>query len=316
MSSGNIVYFGTSEAGIPFLQELKKDFTLKLIITQPDAVGGRCRQTICPPMKSFAELHHLPLEQPEKLNNPGLQEKIRLARPDIGVVIGYGKFLPERLYTMPEFNTVNVHFSLLPRYRGAAPVQRALEAGETRTGITIFEIDKQMDTGPLWALQEFDILPEDTSETLMERLSREGAPFLKETIHHILNGSINKQPQDHSQASYAPPLQKQEGRVDWNLTAWQIYNKYRAFTPWPGLFFLMNGKTMKIKKTSLPGANGRGTIAGREKPGKIIELNRNRLEVCCGNQTILAIEEFQPQGKKTMTPYCFSLGNPLPDLLN
>ena len=104
--------------------------------------------------------------------------------------------------------------------------------------------------------------------------------------------------------------------MDWNLTAWQIYNKFRAFTPWPGLFFLMNSKTMKIKKISLPGANGRGTVVGREKPGKIIELNRNRLEVCCGNQTILAIEEFQPQGKKTMTPYCFSLGNPLPDLLN
>ena len=316
MSNGNIVYFGTSEAGIPFLQELKKDFTLKLIITQPDAVGGRCRQTICPPVKSFAELHHLPLEQPEKLNNPGLLEKIRLAGPDIGVVIGYGKFLPERLYTMPEFNTVNVHFSLLPRYRGAAPVQRALEAGETRTGITVFEIDKQMDTGPLWARQEFDIMPEDTSQTLMERLSREGGTFLKETLYHILNGSINKQPQDHSRASHAPPLQKQEGRVDWNLTARQIYNKYRAFTPWPGLFFLINGKTMKVKKALPPDLIDRKTLTGLEKPGQIIELNRNRLEVCCGNQTVLSIEEFQPQGKKTMTPYCFSLGNPLPDLLN
>lgn len=316
MSSGNIVYFGTSEVGVPFLQELKKDFSIRLVITQPDARGGRCRQTICPPVKSFAELHHLSLLQPQKLRDPGLLETISRIKPDIGVVIGYGKLIPQQIYSLPVFNTVNVHFSLLPCYRGAAPVQRALEAGEERTGISVFEIDRQMDTGPIWAQKEFDILLQDTSQTLMERLSLDGAPFLTETISLILNGSLDKQPQDQSLASYAPPLQKQEGRVDWNLTARQIYNKYRAFTPWPGLFFSMNGKTMKVKKASPPDLLDRKTLTGLEKPGQIIGLNRNRLEVCCGNQTVFSILEFQPQGKKTMTPYCFSLGNSLPDLLN
>ena len=316
MSSGNIVFFGTSWVGIPFLQELIKTFSLRLIITQPDSKGGRCREIICPPVKSFAETHHLPLLQPEKMRDQELFEAINRIKPDIGVVIGYGKLIPERLYSLPAFNTVNVHFSLLPRFRGAAPVQRALEAGEKRTGISIFEIDRQMDTGPLWARKEFNILPMDTSESLMERLSREGSPFLSETIQRILDGYLRLQPQDNSLASYAPPLQKKEGRVDWNLTARQIFNKYRAFTPWPGLFFLMNGKTMKIKKALPPGTIDRKTLTGLEKPGQILELSRNRLQVCCGNQTVLSIEEFQPQGKKAMTPYCYSLGNPLPELLN
>jgi methionyl-tRNA formyltransferase len=316
MSNGNIVFFGTSWVGIPFLQELKKTFSLRLIITQPDSKGGRCREIICPPVKSFAETHRLALLQPEKMRNQELFEAINRIKPDIGVVIGYGKLIPERLYSLPAFNTVNVHFSLLPRFRGAAPVQRALEAGEKRTGISVFEIDRQMDTGPLWARKEFDILPMDTSESLMERLSREGAPFLSETIRRILDGSLRPQPQDNSLASYAPPLQKQEGRVDWNLTARQIFNKYRAFTPWPGLFFLLKGKTMKIKKALPPGVVDLKTLTGLEKPGQILELNRKRLQVCCGNQTVLSIEEFQPQGKKPMTPYCYSLGNPLPDLLN
>ena len=316
MSNGNIVFFGTSEVGIPFLQELKKAFSLRLIITQPDSKGGRCRGIICPPVKSFAEMHQLPLLQPEKMRDQGLFDAINRIKPDIGVVIGYGKLIPERIYSLPAFNTINFHFSLLPRFREAAPVQRTLEEKKKKIGISIFEIDRQMDTGPMWAQREFDILPMDTSQSLMERLSLEGAPFLRKTIQRILDGSHHPQPQDNSLASYAPPLQKQEGRVDWNLTAQQIFNKYRAFTPWPGLFFLMNGKTMKIKKALPPDIIDRNTLTGLEKPGQIIELNRNRLQVCCGNQTLLSIEEFQPQGKKSMTPYCYSLGNPLPDLLN
>lgn len=315
MASGRIVFFGTSEAGIPFLEMLKTHFELPLIITQPDAVGGRCRQRICPPVKSFAERHNLPMEQPERLKDHPVADRIARLKPDIGVVIGYGQLIPKKIFQLPRFNTVNVHFSLLPRYRGAAPVQRALENGETRTGITVFEIIRKMDAGPIWCQKSVDIHPGDRADTLMNRLSETGAPFLKGCLETILRGDGSPRPQDDSRASYAPPIQKQEGRVDWTQPASRIINRYRAFTPWPGLFFQLNDRTVKITKLSLtenPTPGGADCVG----PGDIRALSRDHLEVCCGDRTTLKIEEFQPAGKKPMTPYCFSLGNPLPRKLN
>ncbi|MCK4836734.1 MAG: methionyl-tRNA formyltransferase [Candidatus Aminicenantes bacterium] len=315
MTSGRIIFFGTSQVAIPFLSQLRIHFDISLIITQPDATGGRCRQVICPPVKSFAQLHEIPLEQPEGFKNQAFMDKLKAINPDIGVVIGYGKLIPERLFTLPRLNTVNVHFSLLPLYRGAAPVQRTLEKGETSTGISIFEISKKMDTGPIWSRKAFNILPTDTTETLMDRLSQEGAPLLVEILNNIFQQKIKKQPQDHTRATYAPAIHKQEGRVDWNQSATQIFNKHRAFTPWPGLFFSLNNRTIKIKKISPPDINS-SSAPECKQPGEILTLDRSSLEVCCGNQTILKIEKFQPEGKKPMTPYCFSLGNPLPEKLN
>ena len=317
MKNGKIVFFGTSTIGLSFLHHLQNTFDIRMVVTQPDAPGGRGRQLVCPPPKSFAQQHGCLLEQPVRLNDPAFIENLARIKPDIGVVVAYGRLIPETVFTIPRFNTINVHFSLLPRYRGAAPVQRALENGEKTTGITIFEINRRLDAGDIWSQKAFDILPEDSSATLMERLSREGTCFLDRTIRDILEGLISKTPQNHEQATFAPVIRKQEGRVDWNLTASRLKNRHRAFTPWPGLFFYLNQRLVKIRKiTPLePDPELMNLMKGR-KPGETVKLDESGLVVLCGNDTLARIEEFQPEGKKPMTPYCFSLGNPLPGKLN
>jgi methionyl-tRNA formyltransferase len=317
MKNGKIVFFGTSAIGLSFLHFLQESFDIRMVVTQPDAPGGRGRQLICPPPKSFARENSCQLEQPDKLRDPVFIRNLKAIRPDIGVVVAYGKLIPEAVYTIPRFHTINVHFSLLPRYRGAAPVQRALENGEETTGITIFEINRRLDAGDIWSRKEFDIFPEDTSATLMDRLSREGAPFLIRTIRDILENKIVKIPQNHEQATLAPPLRKEEGRVDWNLTAAQLKNRFRAFTPWPGLFFTLKQRLVKIKKiTPLEITPDLGRLMKGRSPGETVKMDETGLVVCCGGPSLARIEEFQPEGKKSMTPYCFSLGNPLPGKLN
>jgi len=248
--SGNLVFFGTPQICIPFLDILAKSHDLTLIVTQPDARGGRNRKIIVPAVKNFAIKQNIPFIQPIKLNDPAVKEKIAAADPIITVVVSYGKFIPKSIFQMPEHGTINVHFSLLPKYRGAAPVQRALEMGESETGITIFEIDRKMDTGDIWAQQRVSIPAHDTTASLLERLSQEGAPFLNRTINDIIDGRIEKHPQQHELATFAPPVTKGEGRIDWQLTARQIINKYRAFTPFPGLFFYADDCCFNIKNLS------------------------------------------------------------------
>ncbi len=305
-----LIFLGTSGLCIPFLEELNVRFEIPLVITQPDAVGGRQRKKkLVPPVKTFALEHHIDVIQPETLKDDALVERLREIKPDIGVVISYGKLIPGRVFRVPFHGTVNVHFSLLPFYRGAAPVQRAIENGETRTGITIFEIVKKMDAGDIWSQREMEILPGDTTETLWERMSREGAPFLMETIGAILGNKISKYPQDHEKATYAPVVQKEEGFVDWQLTAGQIYDKFRAFTPWPGICRQVGEKLFKLTKINVSG------LTHNREPGDVLSRDKHSLKVCCGSGTVLEILEIQPQGKKPMTPYCYCLGNELPDCL-
>ena len=241
MVSGNIIFFGTSEICIPFLNLLKNRFNIKLIITQPDAKGGRQRKKMIPAVKKFAVENNIDFEQPEKLKDPRLMEKMEALDPDIGVVVSYGKLIPGRVFRIPRHQTINVHFSLLPFYRGAAPVQRAIENGDKTTGITIFEIDKKMDTGDIWAKKEYEIKDTDTTETLWERLSQEGSLFLADTINKILTEKIIKTPQPHQNATLARQVVKSEGEINWELHAREIYNKHRAFTPWPGIYFYVRG---------------------------------------------------------------------------
>lgn len=315
MSQGNkkIVFWGTSAVCIPFLNELKRHFEIKLIITQPDSLGGRGRKKIIPPVKSFAMEKGIEFIQPEILKDEALIEKVKSTGAVIGVVVSYGKIIPKALFTLPEFRTVNVHYSILPLYRGAAPVQRAIEKGEKRTGITIFELKRKMDAGDIWAVKEFDILDSDTTGTLWERLSREGAPFLVETIDNILSAKISKTPQDHEKATYAPAVEKQESTVDWQLTAGEIFNKLRAFTPWPGLCCEANDRVFKLVKLRVCQVTQELTekLAGK-RPGDVVAMDKESLKVCCGNNTVIEILEIQPQGKKPMTPYCYCLGNELP----
>jgi len=308
----NLIFLGTAEICIPFLELLKEHFNISLIITQPDTMGGRNRKTkIIPAAKTFALENNIEVIQPETLKDDTLVEKIKQMEPFIGIVISYGKIIPKRIFRVPHYRTINVHFSLLPYYRGAAPVQRALENGDTKTGITIFEIVKKMDAGDIWTQKEIDIYPDDTTGTLWERMSHEGAPFLIDTVKKIIDKKIHKYPQDHEKATFAPIVQKEEGTIDWrNLTAREIYNKSRAFTPWPGIGFSSpQGKSFKLTKVKVAA----GTHD--KQPGDVLSWDKESLKVACSQGTVLEVLELQPQGKNPMTPYCYCMGNELPDCL-
>jgi methionyl-tRNA formyltransferase len=309
VANGEIVFYGTAAIGLPILRELHSHFQLSLIVTQPDSLGGRRRQTIVPAVKQFALENELPLLQPHSLNEPGLVEKIGLCRPLIAVAVAYGQFIPRKLYDLPRFKTVNVHFSLLPAYRGAAPVQRAIENGEKLSGITIFEINAQMDGGDVWAREEVAIEADDTCGSYQQRLGELAAPFLLRTMEHIFSGKINKEAQDGARATLAPAVRKSEGRVDWSLPARLIVNKLRAFTPWPGLFWRMGNRQVKIV-----GA-GVSEQLHRVQPGDILSLDDRGLRVACGQGSVLEIFGIQPEGKKAMTPWQYSLGNRFPERL-
>lgn len=304
-----IVFFGTSEVCLPFLNSLNKTFDLSLIITQPDSYGGRKKKLIEPPVKKFALTENLNFIQPEKLNSE-TKKIISEIKPEIGIVISYGKFLPMKIFDIPEFNTINVHFSLLPAFRGPAPVQRAIEKGEKSTGLTVFEIDKNMDTGPIWWQQEFKIIPDERSDELLKRLSDSGAELLPDIIGKIISGEFKKFPQNDGSASYAKIIKKEEGKINWNDSADNIYNSFRAFYPWPGLFFHSGGKKIIIKNVSFR------KIDHDRPPGTIFKLGKEKMIICCGDKTVLEISMIQPAGKKQMTPFIYSLGNQIPDILD
>lgn len=304
MGSGkpSVVFFGTSEICLPFLDALCEVFHIPLIITQPDSFGGRKKKRMEPAVKSYALSKSIPFIQPDKLTRD-IAELIRNQDPVIGVVISYGKFIPGKVFRVPRFNTVNVHFSLLPELRGAAPYQRAIEAGMDTTGITIFEISREMDAGDVWAAMEFSIRPDDTSATLSERMGHEGGEFLTRTLEKIIAGEIEKIAQNHSQATYAAAISKEEGVIQWDQNARNIYNKFRAFNPWPGVSFRISDKKITIKEMRI------STDPGQTSPGAVLSLTREGMKVGCGENTALDILSILPQGKKEMTPYTYSLGN-------
>ncbi len=305
-----LVFFGTSGICLPFLEELHKNFDIGLMVTQPDAVGGRKRKLLVPPVKTFALEKGIEVIQPESLKDESVIEKIASVNSDLGVVIAYGKLIPKRVFRTPLFRTINVHFSMLPLYRGAAPVQRALEQGEKRSGITIFEIVKKLDAGAIWSQMEIELRPQETTEDLWKRMSEEGAAFLCETVTGIIEGKLEKVPQDHERATHAAPIAKEEGFVDWKLTAEQLVNRLRAFTPWPGVSCEANGKRFKFTKLAV------SDIVHKREIGDVLGMDKNSLRVCCGGGTVLEIIEFHPQGKKPMTPYDYCRGNELPERLS
>jgi len=309
VANGELVFFGTSAIGLPILKELNRNFNLKLIVTQPDNYGGRNRQLLVPPVKQFAVENRLPYIQPPDLRTPELELAMRRIDPAIAVAVAYGRFIPSAVYSLPHYRTINVHFSLLPAYRGAAPVQRALENGESRSGITVFEISGRMDAGPVWAKEELPIRPDDTTASYQLRLGERAAPFLLQTLKQIFSGKIRKHPQDESLATLAPAVNKSEGRVDWRLPAQRLYDRLRAFTPWPGLFFSLEKRQIKILDARVSGKEH------HSQAGQVLALGSQGLLVACGLETVLEITAIQPEGKKAMSPGQFSLGNRLPELL-
>lgn len=310
MANGDVVFFGTAAVGLPIAKELNKSFRLRLVVTQPDRRGGRNRQLIVPPVKQFALENRLALLQPPDLREPELELALRRIAPDAAVVVAYGPFIPRDIRDLPRCRSLNVHFSLLPAYRGAAPVQRAIQNGESRSGITIFQLSGRMDAGPVWAREEVAIRPDDTSASYQQRLGERAAPFLRQTLERILAGAVQPAPQDEAQASLAPAIEKAEGRAIWQLPARRLYDTLRAFTPWPGLFFLLGGQQVKVLAA---------TVSPREHasgPGDVLGLSPTALQVACGLGTVLEVSSIQPEGRKAMTPWQYSLGHRFPARLD
>jgi len=306
VANGDVVFFGTAAIGLPIARELNKSFGLRLVVTQPDRRGGRNRQWLVPAIKQFALENRLPLLQPPDLREPELELALRRIGPAIAVVVAYGQFIPKDIRSLPLHKTVNVHFSLLPAYRGAAPVQRAIQNGESRSGITIFELNARMDAGPVWAREEIAIRPDDTSAAYQQRLGERAAPFLRQTLENIFAGTSQPLPQDETLASQAPLLEKKEGRANWELPARRLYDTLRAFTPWPGMFFQLPGQQVKVLGAVV------SQKAHQAAPGDILALSPQGLQVACGLGTVLEITAIQPEGRKEMSPWQFSLGHRFP----
>jgi methionyl-tRNA formyltransferase len=310
VANGDVVFFGTAAIGLPIVRELNKGSRLLLVVTQPDRRGGRNRQLLVPAIKQFAQENRLPLLQPPDLREPELELAMRRIAPDIAVVVAYGQFIPRDIRSLPRWRTINVHFSLLPAYRGAAPVQRAIQNGESRSGITIFELSGRMDAGPVWAREEVVIRPDDTSAAYQLRLGERAAPFLRQTMEKIFAGAIQPQSQDDSLASPAPAIEKKEGRANWELPARRLYDTLRAFTPWPGLFFHIETQLVKVLGAAV------SQQAHQAGPGDILAVTPLGLRIACGLGTVLEVTAIQPEGKKEMSPWQFSLGHRFPARLS
>ncbi len=298
------VFFGSPASALPSLNKLlEAGHSIELIITQPDKPSGRGKKLMSSAVKKVALELNIPFYQPLKIRkDPVALEKIKDIQPDVNIVVAYGQIIPSSIIYLPWHNSVNVHFSLLPKYRGASPVQWALLNGEEKTGITIFELNEKMDEGDILAQEEVEILPEENAAELEARLAQKGADLLIRTIAQI--DKLAHRPQDHSQTTYAPKLRKEDGRIDWTKDAIQIERQVRAFAPWPAAFAFLQNKRIIFHK----GRKKEG-MAQPCSPGEILGVKKEGIEICCGKGSVYLIEILQPEGKKKMDAYSFCLGS-------
>jgi methionyl-tRNA formyltransferase len=264
------------------------------VITQPDREKGRGRKMVISPIKELALQHGLTVLQPEKVKEEAFQEALSGLQPDLFVVVAYGQILPKPVLNIPKYGAVNVHASLLPGYRGAAPIAWAILKGEKVTGVTTMVMDEGMDTGDILLQTEVPIGDEETCENLHDRLGSLGAQLLLKTLEKMEAGNIRPIPQDHSKATYAPPLKKEDGHIDWRKGAAEIDRQVRAFNPWPGAFTKWGDRLLKIYR----GEIRERTPAG--KPGAVVWVGSDFIEVEAGKDSYL-IEEIQLEGRKKMT---------------
>ena len=274
-----VVFFGTPEFAVPSLEAVARDHEVAAVVAQPDKPAGRGMKLQAPAVAVRARELGLPLMQPAKIRDPEFLARVAELAPDAGVVVAYGKILPAALLEIPRRGFLNVHGSILPKYRGAAPIQRAIEAGETETGVTIMRVDEQLDHGPMLLIERTPIGPDERTPQLAQRLSRIGA----DALARVLRGGFAEVEQDHAQATIAPKIEKSEGAVRFSESARAIYDKFRAFDPWPGVF------TGDMKLTDLrPGG-----AAGSQPAGTILEIG-DGVVVACGRDAIRILEMQRP----------------------
>jgi methionyl-tRNA formyltransferase len=299
-----LLFFGTPGFAVPSLAALlERGHEIAAVVTQPDRPAGRGQETRTSAVKELALARGLVVEQPPKLREPAVAERIRALAPEAIVVAAYGKILPKVLLEIPPRGAINVHGSLLPSYRGAAPIQRALLAGDATTGITIMQMNERMDAGDILLQGETPIAPDDTSESLGRKLAILGGRLLVETLERLAKGTLSPRPQVEADATLAPMVQKEEGAVDWRRSAREIERAVRAFTPWPSAYTSLRGKLLKIHRAVV-----RPLAAAA--PGTVVRATCDDLEVATGDGA-LALVEVQLEGKRRLGAREFLAGKPL-----
>jgi methionyl-tRNA formyltransferase len=277
-----IVFAGTPDFAATALQTLlDNDYPVIAVYTQPDRPAGRGRQLVPGPVKQVALAHRLPVFQPESLKTTEAQEELRALAPDVMVVAAYGLILPAEVLAIPTRGCLNIHASLLPRWRGAAPIQRAIAAGDRETGITIMQMDEGLDTGDMLLTRTTPITGEDTGGSLHDRLAELGGEAIVAALKSLQAGELKAQPQDNSQACYAHKLSKQDGHINWQAPARDIHNLVRAFNPWPGTYTDLDNQRIRIHQTEVLQEDG-----SAEAPGTILRRSREGVDVRCGEQTL------------------------------
>jgi methionyl-tRNA formyltransferase len=293
-----IVFCGTPEFAVPSLRLLLSDsyFSVEAVVTQPDRPRGRGRAVSAPPVKEAALAAGAHVYQPERIKSDSAYDFVKRVAPDVVVIIAYGQIIPQRLIEIPPLGWINLHASLLPRYRGAAPIAWAIVNGETTTGLTTMQIDAGMDTGPILLQQEIAIGPAETAPQLALRMSEAGAPLVAETLGRLERGELVPRAQEASQASYAPLLKKEHGRIDWWLSANQIYNRIRGLAPWPGVHTAFRGQLCHLWGRPAD----RAQPAPAEPPGSLV-VTGEAVDVTCGQSSRLRLDFVQLQGRKRIT---------------
>lgn len=299
-----LLFCGTPQFAVPTLRHLLKldDFAVLGVITQPDRPRGRGHEVSFSPVKQTALEAALSVLQPEKIRSSEAEESLRKFDPDFIVIIAYGQIIPARLLSVPKFGWINLHASLLPKYRGAAPINWAIANGETVTGLTTMRIDAGMDTGDTLLQKEISIGPSETAPVLATRMADLGAPLMAETLRGLAVGTIAPRPQDHAQATLAPILKKEDGRIDWNLSAREIFNRMRAFVPWPGAYTSFRGQNCHLwgepVSNGLPAA--KLPLRKGASPGTLF-VHGNEIMVVSGSATLLRLLHVKLEGRKQVT---------------
>lgn len=301
----NIVFMGTPNFSLPTLRKLyKSNHNLRLVVTQPNRPKGRGRESGPPPVKKFALENGLPVLHFEKPNNQETLNALKTLDADVFIVVAFGHILKESILRLPRYFCINLHSSILPKYRGAAPINWAIINGETETGVTTIKMDTGLDTGNILLNQKVPIKPEDDAQSLHDTLAHEGASLVLETLQQLEAGKLLPIPQDSNQSSYAPKLQKEDGLIDWNESAIKIHNRVRGLSPWPGAFSFFGLKRFRFYKTAVSAGDP------LDQPGNIIRTADHCIEVGTGNGRII-VTELQAEGKKRMNTKSFLAGNKL-----
>jgi methionyl-tRNA formyltransferase len=298
-----LVFCGTPEFGVPTLEAvIAAGHEVALVVTQPDRAAGRGMEIQIPPVKQVAMAHGLEVVQPEKIkNNEEFRARLQWIGPDAILVVAYGRILPPWMLEMPRFGNINLHGSLLPKYRGAAPIQWAVANGEVVTGVTTMRLDEGLDTGDMLLAQVCPIGLEETAVDVYECLADVGAKLMVKTLHRLGEGDLFPQPQDHSLATLAPILKREDGWIDFSRDAKQIYDRWRGFQPWPGAHTMLRGKKLIVQRMHVAGV-------GDGEAG-VVEVLGDALLVGCGGGSLIAVDEVQLEGKRRMSAAEFLRGN-------